>query len=54
MLLSAPIAAGLAFAPLAPMAIANDMKKDTMSKDSMSKDSMRKTIWRRAICPRTI
>ena len=42
MLLSAPIAAGLAFAPLAPMAVANDMKKDTMSKDSMSKDSMKK------------
>jgi pentapeptide MXKDX repeat protein len=42
MLLSAPIAAGLAFAPLAPMAVANDMKKDTMSKDSMSKDSMKR------------
>ena len=31
-----------AFAPLAPMAVANDMRKDTMSKDSMSKDSMKK------------
>ena len=31
-----------AFAPPAPMAVTNDMKKDTMSKDSMSKDSMKK------------
>ena len=30
---------GLAFAPLAPPAFADDMKKDMMSKDSMSKDS---------------
>lgn len=39
---SAAIAIGLAFAPLAPAAFADDMKKDTMSKDYMSKDSMKK------------
>ena len=43
-LLSALIAAGLAVAPMAPMAYAaDDMKKDSMKKeDSMSKDSMKK------------
>ena len=41
-LLSAMVAAGVAFAPLVPAAFADDMKKDTMSKDSMSKDSMKK------------
>ncbi len=38
MLLSALIAAGLAFTPLRPPAFADDMKKDTMSKDGMKKD----------------
>ncbi len=37
-LLSVLIAGGLAFAPLAPAADADDMKKDTMSKDSTKKD----------------
>jgi pentapeptide MXKDX repeat protein len=41
-LLSAAITVGLAFAPLAPAAFADNMKKDTMSKDSMSKGSMTK------------
>lgn len=41
-LLSALVAAGLGFVPLAPAAFADDMKKDTMSKDNMSKDSMKK------------
>ncbi len=41
-LLTALIAGGLAIAPPAPAALADDMKKDTMSKDNMSKDSMKK------------
>ena len=36
------LAAGLAFAPLAPAAFADEMKKDTMSKDTMAKDQMKK------------
>jgi len=34
---SAAVAIGLSFAPLAPAAFADDMKKDTMSKDGMKK-----------------
>lgn len=34
---SAAIMIGLAFAPLAPAAFADDIKRDTMSKDSMAR-----------------